>query len=429
VIRRSTKVQLLVFVALTLLGVSYISANYIGLPSFLLGARTCTVTADLSDSGGIFTSAEVTLRGVAIGKVGALQLTPDGVQVELDLASCDHPLIPADTEAVVTDLSAVGEQYMNLIPPDSKGPYLREHSVIPVSHTKLPIATQVLLTNLDNLANSVNDNNLGTVITELGTAFNGQGGNLQRLLDAGNQLLVAAQKNFPATESLIKTASTVLATQLKEGSALQSWAHNLNLLTAQLKASDPTIRSLLTNAPSDLDIVNAFVKNNAGDLGVLLANLDTTGQIISGVVDPATGQLSGGNLSGIEVLLEAYPGVIAGGETVGQSGTARLGMVLQSNYNDPPDCEPGYQATVKRLPSDTAPAAPNTAAQCTLPPSSGTDVRGAANAPGGDPVYAGPAGVFPRAVTANTVKIGDTFDSAAALGDKSWLALLENGLH
>ena len=48
--------------------------------------------------------------------------------------------------------------------------------------------------------------------------------------------------------------------------------------------------------------------------------------------------------------------------------------------------------------SDTSPATTNTAAQCTSSPSTGINVRGAQNAPGGDPVYVGDSGryVYPK---------------------------------
>jgi len=49
---------------------------------------------------------------------------------------------------------------------------------------------------------------------------------------------------------LIKESGGVLQTQLDEAPALASWAHSLNLLSQQLKASDSDIRSLLDNGPS-----------------------------------------------------------------------------------------------------------------------------------------------------------------------------------
>ncbi|CAM5522554.1 hypothetical protein SPURM210S_00671 [Streptomyces purpurascens] len=72
----------------------------------------------------MFPGAEVTYRGVPVGKVGALRLAgPDGVSVTLDIED-GAPRIPADTLAVVANRSAVGEQYVDLQPRTSHGPYL-----------------------------------------------------------------------------------------------------------------------------------------------------------------------------------------------------------------------------------------------------------------------------------------------------------------
>jgi len=128
-----------VFVVLSLLGVSYVGFNYVGLGDILFGPGGCTVSADFPDSGGIFTNAEVTYRGVTVGKVGQLHLAdytgPDGqqvrgVRVDLRLNSCSHPAIPANAQAYVSDRSAVGEQYVNLEPTSGAGPYLAKGAVL-----------------------------------------------------------------------------------------------------------------------------------------------------------------------------------------------------------------------------------------------------------------------------------------------------------
>src|SRR6478672_5760456 len=111
-IRRSTKIQLLAFLVLSLLGISYVGFNYVGLGAALFGERGCTVSADFPDSGGIFSNAEVTYRGVTVGKVGTLHLQDypgsdgtavHGVRVDLLLNSCRHPAIPTNAQAYVSD--------------------------------------------------------------------------------------------------------------------------------------------------------------------------------------------------------------------------------------------------------------------------------------------------------------------------------------
>ena len=111
-ITRRTKIQLLVFVVITLVGCSFVGARYAKLDRLFYDSAY-TVTAHFGSSGGIFAGAEVTYRGVQIGKVDRLVLTEEGVDVELAIDN-QHDSIPAATLALVGNKSAVGEQYVEL---------------------------------------------------------------------------------------------------------------------------------------------------------------------------------------------------------------------------------------------------------------------------------------------------------------------------
>jgi phospholipid/cholesterol/gamma-HCH transport system substrate-binding protein len=432
---RTVYVKLILFVLITVVGVSYVSVNYIGVSLSFGGGGACTIKADFPDSGGIFTNAEVTERGVAIGRVGQLSLLDDGVQVALKIDDCGTAKIPVGTTATVSDRSVIGEQYVNLITPARKGQYMRGGEVIPMSKNSIPIAAEVLLTNLDTLAKSVDTTKLASVISELGKAFNNKGADLATLLDSTNNLLSAATDALPQTIQLIGTADKVLQTQLDLQPSLQSFTHSLNLITQQLKTSDPDIRHLFSTGPSDLDVVKSFVDDNKTDLGVALADLASTGQVLSRHID------------GIEQILELYPALAAGGKSVIQpDGVGALALVV--NTNDPPDCgdptkgSEGYEGTTIRRPNDTSPQAPNVDAHCTAPTSSGTNIRGSANVPGGDPISAtGGSVAYPRADTSNTVgtsttgntattaTVGTSLNSAGVLADESWVAILTDSLN
>ncbi len=423
-LRRSTKIQLILFVIITLVGVTYVSANYVGLTDGLIGPGPCSVKADFPDSGGIFAGAEVTYRGVAVGKVSKLSLIDKGVQVGLEIDNCNGKKIPASTTAHVSDRSVIGEQYVDLVPVDNSQPYLKGGEVIGMDRTSIPVSAQVLLTNLDRMVNSVDTNALAVVVTELGKAFNQRGADLGRLLDSSNNLLQAAEQNLPQTIALIDNSVTVLDRQLAEAAPLKSFTHSLNLLSAQLKQSDGDIRHLLSTGPGDLDVIRNFIQANATDLGVVIANLASTGRVIVR------------NLDGVEQIFELYPALAAGGPTVIQpDGVGALGQIV-NNVNDPPDCgdprktSEGYQGTTIRSPGDLSPAAPNVAAHCTAPVSSGTNIRGSAHVPGGDPISTSGGGVaYPRGTTANTIRVGTSLNKAGLLGDKSWVAILTASLN
>jgi phospholipid/cholesterol/gamma-HCH transport system substrate-binding protein len=361
-ITRTVRIQLLAFAAITVVGIGYAGADYVGLGKSIL-APGYTVQADFAQTGGIFTNAEVTYRGVPVGRVGAIHLDSTGVLVDLNI---DHGTrIPADTIAVVADRSAVGEQYVDLQPKSNSGPYLNGGSTIRRADTRTPLPTTTLMVNLDRLINSVNKNDLTVTIDELGAAFNGTGPDLQRLIDSGNTLIKTAGDNFPQTRDLIQQLDTVLTTQVNEGSSITGFSRDLAALTGQVRASDPDLRKVLDNGVTAASELQNLLQTTQPALGVLLGNLITTGQIVEA------------RLPGVEQLLVTYPVVIAeGSTTVPGDGTAHFGLVL--NLNNPQSCQ--YDTT-QRVPQDTSYRPANTNVHCTAPASSGRDVRGAQNVP------------------------------------------------
>src|SRR3978361_2427189 len=128
-ITSTVKKQLLVFVVITLIGVSYVGARYAQLDRLFYDS-TYTVAAHFDEAGGIYAGGEVSYRGVGIGKVSSLKLTNKGVDVELSINKSQDK-IPKNSLALVANRSAVGEQFVDLQPQSDGGPYLKNGSQNP----------------------------------------------------------------------------------------------------------------------------------------------------------------------------------------------------------------------------------------------------------------------------------------------------------
>lgn len=80
--------------------------------------------------------SNVTYRGVQVGKVTAVGPTATGTKATLGIDNSTK--IPADVHAAVRSMSAVGEQYVDLVPCSESGPYLRDGSVIAARDISIP---------------------------------------------------------------------------------------------------------------------------------------------------------------------------------------------------------------------------------------------------------------------------------------------------
>jgi phospholipid/cholesterol/gamma-HCH transport system substrate-binding protein len=368
-ITRRTKVQLLIFVIITLLGVSFVGARYARLDEKVRDTNY-EVVAHFTESGGIFAGAEVTYRGVGIGTVDRMELTQDGVDVVLEIDD-KWDDIPAEAVAAVGNRSAVGEQFVDLQPKVDGGPFLEQGSEIPVADTRTPIATETLLTNLSTTVSSVDQEALRITVDELGKAFDGTGDDLSKIIDTGNSFIEAADENFDITTKLIEDSNVVLNTQIDSGSDLRTFADQLALFSGTLADADPDLRKLIDDGGFGVNQLRTLIEENRVELGSLLNNLVTTGEIFVR------------NLNGLQQVLVIYPYVVEGGFTVvaksPETGKfdAHFGMII----TDTAPCLRGYEGTDKRPPQDRFnDPGMNEDARCAEPPTE-SNARGSQNLP------------------------------------------------
>lgn len=297
-INRLTRLQLIAFVLITVVGATYVGGRYAQIDRLFVD-RTYPVNVDLTDSGGIFVGAEVTYRGIAVGRVGDLKFTDAGVRATLDIEK-SAPKIPADLEAVVANKSAIGEQYMDLQPRTDKAPFLKANSLVPVQDSTIPIDTTTLLVDLQGLVSSINTDDLNTVVTELGTAFTGTGDDLSTILDTTSTFINDARDNIDVTRQLIRDSAVVLDTQIDKGSQIQAFSRDLATFTTALRDSDPDLRRLLDEGGDAAAITKTVIAENSADLTATLAGLAP----ITGIVDK--------NVVGLQTIFLLYPYLLQG---------------------------------------------------------------------------------------------------------------------
>ncbi len=292
---RSVRIKLIAFVLIAAAVLGYTATRYANLGRLAGGRGSYEVRVDLANAGGIFPDADVTYRGVSVGRVESVSLTrAGGVQAELSISDSAPP-IPAGVTAEVADLSPVGEQYVDLLPRRASGPYLTSGSVIAERDTQLPPPVTSLLNSVDGTARSLPLGALRTVSSQLAIGFNGQVTSLHSLLDSSHQFLLAASDNSGRVTSLINASKTVLGTQADEATALNDFAASAQLLSHQLVLSDSDLRRLISAAPQAADQLDGLLTDNSPALADLIANLLTTSEV------------GGARISAIDELLSGVP--------------------------------------------------------------------------------------------------------------------------
>ncbi|MDJ0395325.1 MlaD family protein [Rhodococcus sp. G-MC3] len=366
---RFVRAQLVIFSILTVIGLLVMITQYVGAPA-LAGIGRYGVIVQLPTTGGLYSHANVTYRGTTVGEVDAVRLTPDGVDAELSIDSSYS--IPSDVDAQVKSVSAVGEQYVDLIPRRGSGTILIDGDVIGVDRTTVPQDVGPMLDQADVLLRSISDTRLQTVVDESFAAFNGSGPDLQNLIDSTRLFVQEAQANSEQTKTLLSQVGPLLDGQVVSSDAIRSWTSNLATFTDQLRASDPDLRAVIEKGPGAAQEANQLFQNLRPTLPLLVANLVSIGEV--GVMYHA----------GIEQILVLYPPVTAALVTAAGSGPADEGAIVdfQLEVNDPPACTTGFLPPEQRRdPNDVSLIDTPADLFCKVDQGDNTAVRGARNLP------------------------------------------------
>lgn len=367
---RLTRIQLSIFAIVTVITVTAISIFYLQLPA-AVGIGAYNVNANFVAGGGLYQNANVTYRGVTVGRVESVGLTENGVVARMRLNSGTP--VPENVTATVKSVSAVGEQYVDLVPPDQPAKStLRNGSNIDQQHTAIGQDIAGLLRQADQLVSSVGNSRLQDLLRETFKAFNGSGPELARLIQSSRLLVDEANANYGQVTQLIDQAGPFLDAQIRSGDDIKSLSEGLARFTGEVAGADPQVRSVLQNVPGATAEANTTFEGIRPTFPMLAANLANFGRI--GVIYHKS----------LEQALVIFPALIAALLTVGGGLPADEGGKLdfKVDLQDPPGCSTGFiPPPLIRSPADTTLRELPTDLYCKTAPNDAAVVRGARNYP------------------------------------------------
>jgi phospholipid/cholesterol/gamma-HCH transport system substrate-binding protein len=358
--------QLLVFGFLTVGSILVLGVYYLQLPS-LMGVGRYTLKAELPASGGLYPTANVTYGGATIGKVTDVEPTERGAEATMSVDS--RYKIPIDATANVHSVSAVGEQYLDLVSTGNPGKYFSSGQTI----TKGTVPSEIgpALDTANRGLAALPADKIPALLNETAQSVGGLGPALQRLVDATQAIVGDFKTNINDVNDIIQNSGGILDSQVNSGSAIERWARNLNTLAAQAAENDQHVRSILTRAAPTADQLNAVFGDVRDSLPQTLANLEV-------VID-----LLKRYHTGVEQVLVFLPQAASSEETEATPYPNQARLDLALTINQPPPCLTGFiPASEWRSPADTSLAPLPSGTYCKIPMDTpANSVRGSRNIP------------------------------------------------
>ncbi|WP_459550191.1 MCE family protein [Nocardia sp. X0981] len=367
---RFVRAQLVVFGILSVIGLGVMSVVYMKLP-VLAGIGTIGVTVELPEAGGLYRFANVTYRGVRVGKVTGVELGGDGVRATLAIDGSYR--IPTDLLAEVRSVSAVGEQYVDLLPRTDSPPYLYDGATVERRDTAVPQPVGPMLDRLSALVGTIPRDDLRRLLDEMFAGVNGASDDLESLLTSAEKLTAEMNGVGEQTRTLVQDSVALLDSQVRSADAIRIWTRATADVTGQLVADDPHIRNLLRSGPGFSDEVARLLDSLHLTLPVLLSNLTSVGQ------------LAVTYNAGLEQLLVLLPPAVSLVQAVQPTKNASglgIGDFRISGVSDPPACTVGFLPPSQwRSPQDVTTIDTPDNLYCKLPQDHSVAVRGARNIP------------------------------------------------
>ena len=364
---RFIKMQLALFTALTVLALVVLALFYLRLPTWA-GVGMYNLNANLPNSGGLYATANVTYRGTTIGKVTSVEPTERGAHVTMNIY--DRFQIPRDAVAEVHSVSAVGEQFVDLVSEGEVQEYFGDGDTI--EKGRVPAEVGPSLDAAQKGLAALPKEQIAVLLDETSKAVGGLGPSLQRLVDSTQSIARDVRDNLDPITDIVENSGPIIDSQVNSGDAIARWSANLNTLATQSAQNDAALRDGLRQAAPTADQLNAVFGDVQESLPQTLANLEI-------VID----MLKRYNKN-VEQVLVALPqgGAVAQTATIfAPKGLLHFGLGI----NMPPPCLTGFlPASEWRSPADTSLQPIPEGLYCKIPKDAPNAVRGARNYPCAD---------------------------------------------
>ncbi len=129
--QRNLEITVGLFVIAACVSLGMLALTVSGLSDFYAMKQAYDITADFENIGGLKPRARVTIAGVTVGRVTAIEIDPDTYWARVTLAIHEEVQdLPGDTRASILTAGLLGDNYIGLTPGYDETEFLQENSHI-----------------------------------------------------------------------------------------------------------------------------------------------------------------------------------------------------------------------------------------------------------------------------------------------------------
>jgi phospholipid/cholesterol/gamma-HCH transport system substrate-binding protein len=229
------------------------------------------VVAYFENTNGIFVGDDVTILGVPVGQITAIEPEPERVKVSFWYD--DKYKVPANANAAILSPMLVTSRAIQLTPSYSGGPVMADGAVIPRERTVVPVEYDDFRKQLQRLTETLQPTQpggtsaLGSVINTAADNLRGQGANIRDTVIKLSQAFSALGDHSTDIFSTVKNLS-ILVSALQESTNLMRQLNQNLASVSGLLADDPNeVGNAVRDLSDAVGQVQSFLAENRETLG------------------------------------------------------------------------------------------------------------------------------------------------------------------
>lgn len=226
--------------------------------------------------------SDVKVRGLIVGSVKKIAVTPTGAELTLDIDPAEAPLIPKNVSARFLPKTLFGERFVSLeIPGDPSSQTLKSGDVIPQDRTSSAIELSKAFDDLLPVLQAVQPQKLSATLTAISTALEGRGKPLGETLSELGTYIGDLNPHVPALEHNLQALATFSDHLNAATPDLVQSLDNLSTTTRTVVDEKQNLSNLygsLTTASQDLQ---SFLQANSQNIISLAETARPTAELLA----------------------------------------------------------------------------------------------------------------------------------------------------
>ena len=236
-----------------------------------------SVVAYFSETLALYPGDKVQIMGVRVGSIDKIEPTGDKMRVTFHYSN--KYKVPANATASILNPSLVASRTIQLSPPYTGGPVLKDGAVIPIEHTQVPVEGDQLRDSINGILRQLGPTAqqpkgpFGDVIESAADSLARKGKQVNETLNSLSQALTALNEGRGDFVAITRSLAQFVSALYQNDQQFVALNDNLAQFTDWFTKSDHDVADTVTRIDDVLATARKFVSDNGSVLAHDVNNL------------------------------------------------------------------------------------------------------------------------------------------------------------